>query len=57
MPHGELTAKNGSIALRNKKRRSNMKEGDRQTGGQTDRQTDKSIVDNNRFLARRGDQY
>jgi len=48
VPHGkQLTAKNGSIALRNKKRRSNLKERDRQT---------ESMTKNNRVLARRGDQ-
>jgi len=30
VPHGELTAKNGSIPSRNKKRRCNLKERDRQ---------------------------
>jgi len=47
--HGEMTAKNGSIPSRNKKRISNLKECDRQTEGQRDRQTE-SIVDNNRLL-------
>jgi len=48
MPHGEMTAKNGSIPSKNKKRKIDLKEErDRQTDGQTDRVNDK----NNRLLA------
>jgi len=42
-------AKDGSISSRNKKRRSNLKECDKQTEGHPDRQTDRQtepIVDN-----------
>ena len=40
--HGELTAKNGSIPSRNKKRRSNLKfVRDKQTDRQTDKVNDK----------------
>jgi len=47
MPHGELTANNGSIPSRNKKIKSNLKEHrDRHTDRQTDRVNDK----NNRLL-------
>jgi len=50
VPHGEMTAKKWLDSIEKQKRRSDLKERDRQT----DRQTE-SIVDNNDCMARRGD--
>jgi len=55
VPHRELTAKDGSIPSRNKKRKSNLKERDKETDGRKDRRTE-STTRNNRLLAEGGDQ-
>jgi len=49
VPHGELTAKKWLDSIEKQKRRSNLKERDKQTSGHPDRHTE-SIVDNNRLL-------